>query len=174
MSSDKHLGEHSDGILENNKKIPGYFYLLFFGLIIWGVIFMAYYLFSGWSSSQEFTEKMAAHTGTTANTDIPLATPAPAAKEIPVTKPMPAAAAPAASGTVNAAELYASNCAGCHGAAGTGGFGSDLTSASYEYGKDAAAVKASIASGRSGKMPAFAGRLSSAEIDALVDFVRKF
>lgn len=173
MSSDKHLGEHSDGILETDKKIPGYFYLLFFGLIIWGVIFMAYYLFSGWSSSQEFTEKMAAHTGT-AKTDIPLATPVPAATEIAVGQPTPAAAAPAASGTVNAAELYASNCAGCHGAAGTGGFGTDLTSASYEYGKDVAAVKASIATGRSGKMPAFSGRLSNAEIDALVDFVRKF
>ena len=63
MSSDNHHGEHADGIIEAGQKAPIYFYVLFFGLIIWGVIFMAYYLFSGWSSSQEFAEKMAAHSG---------------------------------------------------------------------------------------------------------------
>lgn len=157
MSSDKHHGEHSDGILEADKKAPGYFYLLFFGLIIWGVIFMAYYLFSGWSSSQEFEEKMAAHTGGAVKAAAPVAPPA----------------APVASGPIDAAELFASDCAGCHGDAGQGGYGTDLTSSSYEYGKDAVTIKTSISAGRSGKMPAFGGQLSNAEIDALVDFVLK-
>ena len=153
MSSDNHHGEHADGILEAGNKAPRYFYLLFFGLILWGVIFMAYYLFSGWSSSQEFEEKMAAHTGT----------PVKAAVAAP-------SMAPTAGTTINAAELFASNCAGCHGADGKGGFGSDLSRSNYDFGKDAAAVKDSIANGRGGKMPAFGSRLSSAEVDALVDF----
>ena len=51
-----------DGIKENKGgKPPAYFNLLFYGLIIWGVLFMGYYLLSGWSSHGEFQEKMSAH-----------------------------------------------------------------------------------------------------------------
>ncbi len=62
MTSEMHNEEHADGIVENREqKPPVYFNILFYGLIIWGVIFMAYYLFSGWSSDAEFQEKMKAH-----------------------------------------------------------------------------------------------------------------
>lgn len=50
-----------DGIKESGKKPPAYFNILYYGLIIWGIIFMGYYLFSGWSSHGEFQEKMQAH-----------------------------------------------------------------------------------------------------------------
>ena len=53
--------EPFDGIKESGKNPPPYFNLLFYGLIIWGVIFMGYYLLSGWSSHNEFQEKMTAH-----------------------------------------------------------------------------------------------------------------
>jgi cytochrome c oxidase cbb3-type subunit 3 len=53
--------EPFDGIKESGKKPPAYFNILFFGLIIWAVIFMAYYLLSGWSSHDEFQQKMDAH-----------------------------------------------------------------------------------------------------------------
>jgi cytochrome c oxidase cbb3-type subunit 3 len=54
--------EPFDGIKENREnKPPAYFNILFYGLIIWGVIFMGYYLFSGWSSHSELQEKMSAH-----------------------------------------------------------------------------------------------------------------
>ena len=54
--------EPFDGIKENRENNPPtYFNILFYGLILWGVIFMAYYLFSGWSSHGEFQEKMSAH-----------------------------------------------------------------------------------------------------------------
>ena len=54
--------EPFDGIRENKEnKPPSYFNLLFYGLIIWGILFMAYYLLSGWSSQSEFREKMDAH-----------------------------------------------------------------------------------------------------------------
>lgn len=62
MTSDTHNEEHADGIVENREQPPPvYFNVLFYGLIIWGVIFMAYYLFSGWSSDAEFQQKMATH-----------------------------------------------------------------------------------------------------------------
>ena len=51
-----------DGIQENREnKPPAYFNILFYGLIIWGIIFCGYYLFSGWSSHGELQEKMTAH-----------------------------------------------------------------------------------------------------------------
>ena len=54
--------EPFDGIKENREnKPPAYFNILFYGLIVWGVIFMGYYLFSGWSSHTEFQEKMSTH-----------------------------------------------------------------------------------------------------------------
>jgi cytochrome c oxidase cbb3-type subunit 3 len=57
-----HNEEHADGIVENRENNPPvYFNILFYGLIIWGVIYMAYFLFSGWSSDAEFQEKMATH-----------------------------------------------------------------------------------------------------------------
>lgn len=154
-NSDQSHEDHADGIVEAGKKAPVYFYLLFFGLIAWGVIFMAYYLFSGWSSSGEFDEKMTAHTSAYNQS-------APSAEAT--------IADQSAASSIDAAELFASYCAGCHGADGKGGFGSDLSRGSYIYGKDTAAVKTSIANGRGGKMPPFGGQLKDAEVDALVEF----
>ena len=68
MTNDIHNDEHADGIVENREQSPPvYFNILFYGLIIWGVIFMAYYLFSGWSTDAEFQEKMATHKEQSAN-----------------------------------------------------------------------------------------------------------
>ncbi len=54
--------EPFDGIKENrDTKPPLYFTILYYGLIAWGLVFMAYYLLSGWSSHQEFKEKMEIH-----------------------------------------------------------------------------------------------------------------
>lgn len=155
-NSDQSHEQHADGIVEAGKKAPLYFYLLFYGLIIWGVIFSAYYLLSGWSSSGEFEEKMAAHTATFN----------PAA--------VVATASTTTTATIDVSALYAANCAGCHGADGTGGFGSDLSSATYVFGKDPAQVRESIAAGRGSSMPPYEGQLSPAEIDALVDMSLKF
>ena len=51
----------ADGIRDLHASPPAYFNLLFYGLIVWGVIFSAYYLLSGWSSTAEFEQKMATH-----------------------------------------------------------------------------------------------------------------
>jgi len=58
----KHPTHDFDGITENRVNPPPvYFSVLFYGLIIWGVIFIAYFLLSGWSSHQEFEQKMETH-----------------------------------------------------------------------------------------------------------------
>lgn len=59
---DKQSEQHADGIVENREQAPPvYFNILYYGLIIWGVIFCAYFLLSGWSSESEFKAKMEIH-----------------------------------------------------------------------------------------------------------------
>jgi len=53
--------EPYDGIKDSHRKPPAYFNVLFYGLIIWGVAFSAYFILSGWSSHEEFKQKMAVY-----------------------------------------------------------------------------------------------------------------
>ena len=159
--------EHADGIVEDREQTPPvYFTVLFYGLIIWGVAFMAFYLLSGWSSDAEFQEKMAAHKGEPQVAQ-QAAAPAPAA---------PAPAAPAAAPAVasetesDGQALFAKHCAGCHGPEGKGAFGPNLTD-EYKYGKTAMAVQESIAYGRPKNMPAFEKKLTPEEISTLAEYI---
>ncbi len=151
--------EHADGIVEDRRQPPPvYFNLLFYGLILWGLVFCAYYLLSGWSSEGEFEQKMAAYTQAHAP-ESPAQ--APDAEE---------QAAAGEAGGINAAAIYTTNCAGCHGSGGSGGFATDLTG-DYTYGRDVDSIRTSITDGRGDMMPAFAGNLSPEEIDALANYL---
>ncbi len=73
-----------------------------------------------------------------------------------------------------AAALFAENCAACHGDGGEGGLGigaPSLTDAATIYGQDAETVFQTITHGRIGVMPAWAGRLSEAEVNLLAVYV---
>jgi cytochrome c oxidase cbb3-type subunit 3 len=183
-TSDPHQEKHADGIVENREKAPPvYFTILFYGLVIWGVAFMAFYLLSGWSSDAEFQAKMATHKGEPqvehqvaagASAKPAPAAETPAAPAPAVTAPAPPAAAPAAAAEdgANGKTLFAKHCSGCHGPEGKGAFGPDL-SGDYQYGKTTEAVQESIAHGRPKNMPAFEKKLSPQEIEALTDFILK-
>jgi cytochrome c oxidase cbb3-type subunit 3 len=160
-TTDPHNEEHADGIVEDREKAPPvYFNVLFYGLIIWGVAFMSFYLLSGWSSDAELKEKMAIHKGEQpVQQEAAAPTPAPAAVQAPVE-------VVAADGQT----LFKKHCAGCHGANGKGAFGPDL-SGEYKYGKTTMAVQESIAYGRPKNMPGFEQKLSREEIDALTEFI---
>jgi cytochrome c oxidase cbb3-type subunit 3 len=172
-TNESHHEEHADGIVEDREKTPPvYFTVLFYGLIIWGVAFMAFYLLSGWSSDAEFQDKMAAHKG-----EAPTQQQAAAAPSAPSAPSSPAAPTPPATAPAAAAEsvaegqaLFAKHCAGCHGAEGKGAFGPDL-SGDYKYGKTSLAVQESISLGRPKNMPAFENKLSSEEIEAVTGFI---
>ncbi len=67
--------------------------------------------------------------------------------------------------------VYTQNCAACHGIDGAGNplLGApDLADNIWLYGGDLETIRASIASGRNGVMPSFAGRLDDAQIKLLV------
>jgi cytochrome c oxidase cbb3-type subunit 3 len=158
---DPHNEEHADGIVEDREKAPPvYFNVLFYGLIIWAVAFMSFYLLSGWSSEAELKEKMAIHKGEQ-----------PVQQEAAATTPASAAVqAPAEVVAIDGQTLFKKHCAGCHGANGKGAFGPDL-SGEYTYGKTTMAVQESIAFGRPKNMPGFEKKLSQEEIDALTEFI---
>jgi len=155
-----------DGITENREqKSPVYFTVLFYGLIIWGVAFCAFYLLSDWSSDAEFQQKMAAHQERYQ----------PAASEAPSPAKQEASAVVTTEGAeetgIDGAMLYTQRCAMCHGADGEGGFGPDLTEEEYEHGRSPEAITASIANGIGENMPAFGDQLKDVEIEALVDYL---
>lgn len=73
-----------------------------------------------------------------------------------------------------ARQLFADNCAGCHGEAGKGNrsFGApNLTDNEWEYGAERTAIHDQIWNGHGGVMPTWGGRLSPEEIKALAIYV---
>ncbi len=61
MTEQNEILEPLDGIKDRHRNPPVYFNVLFYGLIIWGVLFSAYFILSGWSSHAEFQQKMTAY-----------------------------------------------------------------------------------------------------------------
>jgi len=70
---------------------------------------------------------------------------------------------------------YGEICIACHGADATGNplLGApDLTAGIYVYGADLDSIRATIASGRQGQMPAFGGRLDETQIKLVTVWIR--
>jgi len=152
-----------DGIkYRDEKSSPRIFRILFSVLVVWGVIFMGYYLFSGWSSQSEAdaarkaqTEKrQAAHQASE-----------------PAGSSKPGGGDKVESYIAAGKQLYANLCAACHGENGKGSVGPDLTASSYKYGKSRLEITKSISEGRAGGMPAFNSQIDHEKIEALVEYV---
>jgi cytochrome c oxidase cbb3-type subunit 3 len=77
-------------------------------------------------------------------------------------------------GVSRATQLFADNCAACHGPEGKGNreFGApNLTDAEWLYGGDQATIQETITKARGGVMPTWAGRLDGPTINALAVYV---
>ena len=79
-------------------------------------------------------------------------------------------AEPTESVVVSGADQFASNCAGCHGSGGEGGVGPALAGGLARFGSMEEVVTF-VSTGVPGSMPGFETRLSSEEIEAVVDYV---
>lgn len=114
----------------------------------------------------------------TATVPVPTPTPAPpTATPVPPTATVePATAAPdtgakGVSGDVQAgANLYAANCAACHGQAGEGGIAPPLAGLQASA-EEAAAVVRDGKTGETGAMPPFGPRLSDDDIQNVLAFI---
>jgi cytochrome c oxidase cbb3-type subunit 3 len=141
-------------------KSPGVFRALFTVLIVWAVCFMAYYLFSGWSSQEEFAREKAKQESLTKQSQ---GGEAPAAGVHPEGKKEDYLAL--------GKKVYIERCVPCHGADAKGGIGPDLTRKEFKYGKSEQAIAATIAEGRPGGMPSFKNDLSHEKIEGLVKYL---
>jgi cytochrome c oxidase cbb3-type subunit 3 len=142
-------------------KSPLVFRGLTWMLVIWGVCFMAYYLFSGWSSAGEFALKKKDKMENLANQPKGSETPAAGAQKEGKKEDYLALGK----------KEYAERCAACHGADARGGIGPDLTRKEYKFGKTAKTVAESIGEGRPGGMPAFKSDLSHEKIEGLTQYL---
>ncbi|MDD2897151.1 MAG: c-type cytochrome [Desulfuromonadaceae bacterium] len=152
-----------DGIkYRDEKSSPGIFRLLFTVLALWGVVFMGYYLFSGWSSQAEADaakkarseQKQLAH------------------KAVETTGSSSGTSGHKVEAYVAAGkQLFSSLCVSCHGENAKGGVGPDLTSSKYKYGKSRLDITKSISEGRPGGMPSFSSQVDKEQVEGLVEFV---
>jgi cytochrome c oxidase cbb3-type subunit 3 len=159
------MSEHHDydGIkYRAEKSSPGVFRALFTLLAVWGVLYMGYYLFSGWSSQSEADaarkaisdKKQVAH------------------KNVEATGAGNDGSGHKIEAYVAAGkQSYARLCAACHGENGKGTVGPDLTASSYKYGKARLDIVKSISEGRPKGMPPFSSQLNPEQIEGLVEFL---
>jgi len=152
-----------DGIKYRDEKgSPRIFTILFSVLVIWGVIFMGYYLFSGWSSQSEADSARRALTEKKQT----------AHKAVEATGAAYQGSGHKVEAYVAAGkQLYANLCAACHGENGKGIVGPDLTASKYKYGKARLDITKSISEGRPGGMPAFNGQINPEQVEGLVEYL---
>ena len=152
-----------DGIkYRAETKSPAVFRILLTVLVIWGVCFMAYYLFSGWSSEAEFAQKKLAKQDVLASSQ-------------PAEGKAPSAAANQEGKTedyiASGKKEFAERCASCHGPDAKGGIGPDLTRKEFKFGKSEQAITTTIKEGRVGGMPGFKNDLSHEKVEGLVKYI---
>ena len=153
-----------DGIkYRDEKKSPKMFRILFSVLCTWGIVFMGYYLFSGWSSQSEAdaARKALAEKKQVAHESF----------EGTVDSRHGGSGHKVESYIAAGKKLYANLCAACHGENAKGTVGPDLTASRYIYGKSRIDVANSIKEGRPKGMPAFNGQLSPEQIESLVEYL---
>ena len=152
-----------DGIkYRAEKSSPAVFRILFAALAVWGVIFIGYYLFSGWSSQSEAdaakkardSQKQTAH------------------KAVEATGAAYQGSGDKVEAYVAAGKkLFATLCVSCHGESAKGGVGPDLTVSTYKYGKSRLDITKTITEGRPGGMPSFSSQVDKEQVESLVEFV---
>ncbi len=152
-----------DGIkYREEKSSPGAFRVLFAVLAVWGVMYMGYYLFSGWSSQAEADAAKKARDDQKKSAHLAVET---------------TGAGYAGSGhkielyVAAGKKLYGSLCVGCHGESAKGGVGPDLTVSTYKYGKSRLDIAKTISEGRPGGMPSFSSQFDKEQIESLVEYI---
>jgi cytochrome c oxidase cbb3-type subunit 3 len=151
------------GKMEAHNKVPRGFLVLLFGLIAFGVYYIAAYTpgISGWSQYKVLSQEMEADRAKAA-----------AGAGTMTENPYERDEKAVAEGQV----IYAGKCAECHGKDLKGGDGPSLT-AHLKYGEQDGRMYESIAKGRPGGMPAFEtelGRDRIWKVLAYVDSVREY
>jgi cytochrome c oxidase cbb3-type subunit 3 len=140
-----------DGIGEDDHAIPLWFNIGFYGSIVWAILYLIYYLGSGWSSDGQYVAEAEAFDARYADVR------ATAAASGNPFRGDPAAIA-------EGAQVFATICAACHKPDGSGLVGPSLVDPYWKYGHDDASLFESVSEGRPGGMPPWGAQLGSDKI----------
>jgi cytochrome c oxidase cbb3-type subunit 3 len=139
-----------DGIQEDDNPIPTWFNLSFAATVVFALIYVPYYLLSGWSQEDQWAAEVAAAEKRTAAVRATL----------PTTNPYHGDRAALAEGQA----VFVSICAACHKPDGTGLVGPSLVDPYWKYGNDDASLFASVSQGRPAGMPPWGTQLGTEKI----------
>ena len=141
-----------DGIGEEDNAIPLWFNVGFYGLMIVGAAYIAYYaVLSGWSQRGQYEAEVAAAEARYA---------AVRAAHAPTANPHHGDAAAIAKGK----ETWDTICVACHTPEGTGLVGPSLVDPYWKYGHDDAALFETVSNGRPAGMPPWGAQLGADKI----------
>jgi cytochrome c oxidase cbb3-type subunit 3 len=141
-----------DAIGEEDNPIPGWFNLGFYGLMVFGVIYIVLYLTNGWSQRTQYEEEVAR----AAERADAFAASQPA----PTRNPYSGDAAAIAEGQ----QVFATICSACHKPDATGLVGPSLVDPYWKYGNSDAERFESVAEGRPLGMPPWLAQLGTEKI----------
>ena len=141
-----------DGISEHDNAIPLWFNLTFCGSILFAIVYVLYYNFSGWSQVGQYAAEVERVSQQTAAGR-------PAAPAVSA-NPYRADAAAIAEGK----DVFATICAACHLPDARGLVGPSLIDPYWKYGHDDPALFETVAKGRPAGMPAWGAQLGDEKI----------
>lgn len=162
-------GHVYDGIEEYDNPLPGWWFKMFVGTIVFGVIYLVLYPglgsfdgLLGWTQVSQWEEEVAAAEEKYA----------PLYEQYSETPVEELIANPEA--MKMSRRLFNNNCAVCHGSDGRGSYGfPNLADSDWLYGGSAEDIKASLVNGRQGAMPALVGALGEKGVDNVAEYVFK-
>lgn len=139
-----------DGIGEDDNKVPLWFNVGFYGMLVVGVVYIVFYTLSGWSSADQYAVQVEASELLAAEVRASL----------PTSNVYRGDAAAIAQGR----EIFTTTCAACHKPDGTGLVGPSLVDPYWKYGNSDETLFATVAEGRPGGMPPWLAVLGTEKI----------
>ena len=162
-------GHVYDGIEEYDNPLPGWWFKMFVGTVVFGVIYLVLYPglgnfggVLGWTQVGQWEEEVAEAE----------AKYAPLYEQYSETPVEELIANPEA--MKMSRRLFNNNCAVCHGSDGRGSYGfPNLADNDWLYGGSAEDIKTTLVNGRQGAMPALGGALGEKGVDNVAEYVFK-
>ena len=168
-TTEETLGHAFDGIEEYDNPLPKWWFQMFLGTVVFGLVYLVLYpglgSFPGllkWTSTGQWEEEMA-HAEETYK---------PLFEQFSKLSAEELQHPDNALGLKMGQRMFANNCSLCHGTAATGAYGfPNLTDNDWLYGGDEKTIKASIANGRNGGMPPWGTVLGEEGVRDVTNYV---
>lgn len=168
--TDNTVGHEFDGIAEYDNPLPKWWFQMFLGTVIFGLVYLALYPglgnfkgLLGWTSTNQWEEEMAHADEVYKPVFAKYATLSIEELQKPENE----------AGLKMGQRMFANNCSVCHGTAATGAYGfPNLTDNDWLYGGEPATIVQTLVNGRQGGMPAWGAVLGEEGVRDVASYVR--